>query len=319
MRIRTIVSLLVGLTLALTGTAACGLGSDDEPTRSGPLSGTSVTVGSKDFDEQLVLGQITVLALKNAGAKVTDQTNLGGTNAARAALTSDKIDVYWEYTGTAWISFFHQTTPITERTEQWQAVHDTDLKDNNLVWMQPAPFNNTYGIAYSSKIAERLGTPKALSDLGTLIQQQPKDATLCVENEFSTRDDGLPGMERRYGYQFPGSNVTVLDTGLVYTSTDKHDPCNFGEVFTTDGRIKALGLTVLEDDQHFFPLYNAAPVFRKDYHAANEQALKEIFEPIAQALSQETMTELNKQVSVDGLRPEQVAKQWLKQQGFITG
>ncbi|MBT8225203.1 MAG: glycine betaine ABC transporter substrate-binding protein [Dactylosporangium sp.] len=315
MSFRKIMLLATCCGLAIS-TVGCGSDSDDGDA-SGPLAGTSVTVGSKDFDEQLVLGQLTVLALKHAGAKVTDETNLGGTNAARAALTSGDIDVYWDYTGTAWISFFHKTDPITDRMEQWQAVHDIDLKDNDLVWMQPAEFNNTYGLAYSKKIADELGSPKTLSDLGAIVRDRPDDATLCVENEFSTRDDGLPGMEKTYGYEVPEGGVTVLDTGIVYTSVDKHDPCNFGEVFTTDGRIKALGLTVLEDDKGFFPLYNAAPVFRSEYYEANEQELKAIFDPITAALDQETMTELNKQVSVDGLRPEQVAKQWLSDQGFL--
>lgn len=306
---------VLGLFLSVS---ACGTDADTA-TSSGPLSGTSVTVGSKDFDEQLVLGQITALVLKNAGAKVKDQTNLGGTNTARSALTSGNVDVYWEYTGTAWVSFFHQTTPVPDRMQQWQKVHDIDLKDNNLVWMQPADFNNTFGIAYSSKIAGKLGNPKTMSDLAALAQRQPKDATVCVESEFSTRDDGLPGMQKTYGYQLPKGNVTVLDTGIIYTSTDKHDPCNFGEVFTTDGRIKALGLTVLTDDKNFFPLYNAAPVFRTGYYNAHEAALKAIFDPISAALTQEVMTELNKQVSVDGLRPKQVAQEWLKGKGLIAG
>ena len=110
----------------------------------------------------------------------------------------------------------------------------------------------------------------------------------------------------------------LLDTGIVYTSVDKQSPCNFGEVFTTDGRIKALNLVVLEDDKNFFPLYNAAPVFRSEYYDANEAALKEIFDPISTALTQEVMTELNKQVSVDGMRPEQVAEKWMKDQGFLS-
>ncbi|GGK74466.1 glycine betaine ABC transporter substrate-binding protein [Mangrovihabitans endophyticus] len=313
---KTIVA-VAACSLVLTGAAACG-SDDGVGDGNGPLAGSSVTVGSKDFDEQLVLGQITVLALKNAGADVTDQTNLGGTNAARAALKSGDIDVYWEYNGTAWISFFKKTDPIPDRMQQWQAVHDQDLKENKLVWMQPANFNNTYGIAYSSSAAAKLGNPKTLSDLGTVISSKPGEASLCVESEFSTRDDGLPGMEKKYGYQVPKNNVTVLDTGIVYTSVDKQSPCNFGEVFTTDGRIKALNLVVLEDDKSFFPLYNAAPVFRSEYYDAHEADLKKIFDPISTALTQEVMTELNKQVSVDGMRPEQVAKKWMEDQGFLS-
>ncbi|WP_430785249.1 glycine betaine ABC transporter substrate-binding protein [Actinoplanes sp. G11-F43] len=300
-----------GLGLLLSA-AACGSG-EEGGGGTGPLAGTTVTVGSKDFDEQLVLGQITKLALENAGASVKDETNLGGTNAARAALTSGQIDVYWEYTGTAWISFFQQTEPIADPAEQWTKVAEKDLADNKLVWMNPAGFNNTYGLAYSQAAAERLGNPTKISDLGT----NPAAVTLCVESEFSTRDDGLPGLQKKYGFEIPAANVTVLDTGIVYTSTDKQDPCDFGEVFTTDGRIKALNLVVLADDKSFFPLYNAAPVFRSEYYDANTAALKEIFDPIATALTQDVMTELNKQVSVDGARPEQVAKQWLQEKSLL--
>ncbi|WP_045743619.1 glycine betaine ABC transporter substrate-binding protein [Actinoplanes rectilineatus] len=302
--------LAAGLGLVFSS-AACG--SDESSGGDGPLAGTSVTVGSKDFDEQLVLGQITKLALENAGAKVKDETNLGGTNAARAALTAGQVDVYWEYTGTAWISFFQNTEPIADSAEQWQKVSEKDLADNKLVWMTPATFNNTYGLAYSRKAAEKLGSPTTISDLAA----NPAAATMCVESEFSTRDDGLPGLQKKYGFEVPAANVTVLDTGIVYTSTDKQDPCNFGEVFTTDGRIKALDLVVLQDDKNFFPLYNAAPVFRSEYYDANAAALKTIFDPIAAALTQDVMTELNKQVSVDGARPEQVAKQWLKDQSLL--
>ncbi|HWS36516.1 MAG TPA: glycine betaine ABC transporter substrate-binding protein [Actinoplanes sp.] len=304
-------ALTAGLGLLFT-TAACG--SDESSGGTGPLAGTSVTVGSKDFDEQLVLGQITKLALEDAGASVKDETNLGGTNAARAALTSGQVDVYWEYTGTAWISFFKETTPIADSKEQWQKVADKDLADNKLVWMNPAGFNNTYGLAYSQGAAAKLGNPKTISDLGT----NPAAVTMCVESEFSTRDDGLPGLQKKYGFDIPSGNVTVLDTGIVYTSTAKADPCLVGEVFTTDGRIKALDLVVLEDDKAFFPLYNAAPVFRSEYYDANAAALKEIFDPLATALTQDVMTELNKQVSVDGARPEQVAKQWLRDQNLLA-
>ena len=303
----------LGLVLA---SAACG--SDEGGSGDGPLAGTTVKVGSKDFDEQLVLGQITKLALENAGAGVTDQTNLGGTNAARAALTSGNVDVYWEYTGTAWISFFQETTPITDSAEQWQKVAERDLAENKLVWMNPAQFNNTYGIAYSTAAAAELGNPKTVSDLGKLAASQPAAATMCVESEFSTRDDGLPGLQEKYGFTLPAANVTVLDTGIVYTSVDKRDPCNFGEIFTTDGRVAALGLTVLEDDQSFFPLYNASPVFRSEYYDAHADALKAIFDPIATALTQDVMTELNKQVSVDGQRPEVVAEKWLEDQNLLS-
>ena len=298
------------------GLAACG-GDSGSGGGEGPLKGASITVGSKDFDEQLVLGNITKLVLENAGADVTDQINLGGTDAARAALTSRKIDTYWEYNGTAWISFFKHTKPIPDRVQQYEAVRDQDLKENKLVWLAPAEFNNTYGIAFPADAADKLGNPTKISDLGTLIANDPGNASVCVESEFSSRDDGLPGMEKAYGFAFPSNQITVLDTALVYTAAAKQDPCSFGEVFTSDGRISALDLTVLEDDKGFFPLYNPSPVFTKAVYDQYGDELDTLFDPISKALTQDAINSMNEDVSVNLMQPEKVAEDWLKENNFI--
>jgi osmoprotectant transport system substrate-binding protein len=299
------------------GLAACGGSDDAGSANGGALDGAEIVVGSKDFDEQLVLGNITKLALENAGATVDDQINLGGTDAARAALTSGDIDTYWEYNGTAWISFFGETEAIPDRIEQYEVVRDRDLEENQLVWMQPAEFNNTYALAFPAEAAEELGNPTKLSDLAGLVGDDPDAATVCVENEFSTRDDGLPGLEETYGIAFPDGNVTVLDTALVYTAADAQDPCNFGEVFTSDGRVASLDLTVLEDDKGFFPLYNPSPVFREEVYEQYGDQLDEIFDPISAALTQEEMTMLNERVSVDLEQPADVAEDWLTEQDLL--
>lgn len=294
---------------------------DQEPdiaTGSESLDGADITVGSKDFDEQLVLGYITVEALESAGANVTDQVNLGGTNAARAALLAGEIDVYWDYNGTGWISFFEQSDPIPDREEQWLAVRNCDYVNNDLVWMEPAPFNNTYALAFRSEAADELGNPETLSDLGPILEEDPGSVTLCVESEFDVRNDGLPGMEELYGYEVPDDQISVLDTGVVYSATDEGDPCNFGEIFTSDGRVSALDLTVLEDDQGFFPLYNASPIFRSDVYEQYGESLDALFNPIAEALTQEQMVQLNERVSVDGDNPQTVAQEFLEDNGLLA-
>jgi osmoprotectant transport system substrate-binding protein len=287
----------------------------EEGEAAGPLAESTITVGSKDFDEQLVLGYLTVELLSDAGATVNDEVNLGGTDAARQALLGGDIDVYWEYNGTAWISFFGETDPIPDRIEQYEVVRDRDLEENSLVWLDPAQFNNTYALAMSQEGHQELGSPETLSDIGPLLGDNP-DLSVCVEVEFEGRDDGLPGMEEHYGYEF--DNVEILDTGLIYDQTAA-GACDFGEVFTSDGRIAALDLVVLDDDQGFFPLYNPSPVFRQDVYDSLSSELDDLFDPVADALSMEAMQELNRRVSEAGEDPRTVARDWLETNGFIGG
>ncbi len=310
---------MVGLLAVLAMVAAgCGGGSGGGGGASGDvdLSDASFTVGSKDFTEQLILGQITFQALENAGADVEDQIGLAGTDAARQALLSSDIDMYWEYTGTIWISHLGNTKPIPDSKKQYDAAAEADMKENDLKLLEPAPFNNTYALAVRQEAYEDLGVEK-LSDLKTLLEENPEEATVCVESEFNSRDDGLPGLEKTYDLDIPKDNTALFDTGVVYQRTDKGDPCNFGEVFTTDGRIAALDLKIIEDDKKFFPIYNPALEVRKETYDEYGKQLDEIFTPIAEALDTKTMTDMNAEVDVDGALPEDVAEDWLSENGFV--
>lgn len=310
---------MVGLLAVLAMVAAgCGGGSGGGGGASGgvDLSDASFTVGSKDFTEQLILGQITLQALENAGANVEDQIGLAGTDATRQALISGDIDMYWEYTGTIWISFLKNTKPIPDSVKQYEAAAKADLKKNKLKLLERAPFNNTYALAIRKEAYDKVGVEK-LSDLKALVKDNPDEATVCVESEFNSRDDGLPGLEKTYGFKFPESNVSLFDTGVVYQRTDKGNPCNFGEVFTTDGRISALGLKLIKDDKKFFPIYNPALEVRKETYDKYGKQLDKIFTPIAKKLDTKTMTKMNAQVDVDGALPEDVAQEWLSKNGFV--
>ncbi|MDQ3824618.1 MAG: glycine betaine ABC transporter substrate-binding protein [Actinomycetota bacterium] len=277
------------------------------------LEGKSYTVGGKNFDEQLVLCEIAVAALESVNAKVTDRCNLGGTDATRQALLGGDIDLYWEYTGTAWVSFLHQK-PIQDSKAQYEAVRQRDLTQNNIVWGQPTPFNNTYAFAVKNERAQQLGL-RTLSDMAAYIHSgQP--GNVCIETEYQNRDDGFVGLQRTYGFQVPPDRVRVLQTGAIYQATADQKECLFGEVFTTDGRIPQLGLTVLQDDKLYHPLYNAAPTMRKDVYDRDPNIAK-AFAPISAVLTNEVMAELNRQKSAQGKPQRQVARDWLAQQGFI--
>src|SRR5690606_21569773 len=304
---------------ALTLTAACGGGGGavEEASAGNELEGASIVVGSKDFTENIVLGKIAVQLLKAHGASVTDKTNLGGTVTNRQALQSGEIDLYWEYSGTGWIEHLKKTEPIQDSAEQFKATADEDLEKNQIRWIGPTPLNNTYALAIRSEKAEELGV-KTLSDVAELARTKPEEVTICIETEFSTRDDGLPGLLKKYDFEIPKDRIALLDTGVVYTETDKGETCNFGEVFTTDGRIAALGLTVLEDDKKFFPIYNAALTLKEDTFK-QYPAIEEVLQPVIEKLDDTTMSKMNARVDVDGEEPSTVAKEWLEEAGFLGG
>jgi osmoprotectant transport system substrate-binding protein len=312
-KLTQLLGLFAVLTLIIAG---CGGGGGGGASGDVDLSGAEFTVGSKEFTEQLILGQITLQVLENAGATVNDQIGLAGSVAARKALESGEIDMYWEYTGTGWITHLGHTDPIPNRQKQFEAVAKEDLKKNDIEWLSPpSPANNTYTMAVRSEAYDKLGVKK-LSDFKQLVEENPEEATVCVGTEFSTRDDGLPGMEKAYDFEFPKENIVKIDEGLIYQQTDKGDRCNFGEVFQTDGRIAALDLELIEDDKSFFPIYNPALNVRKDVIEEYPQ-IAELFAPISEKLTTQELQALNAKVDVDGQLEDQVAEEWLSENGFI--
>ncbi|MFE9015185.1 glycine betaine ABC transporter substrate-binding protein [Streptomyces cyaneofuscatus] len=279
-----------------------------------PLKGATLTVTSKNFSENIILGQMTGLVFKAAGAEVLDRTNLPGSISAREAIINGDADAQWDYTGTGWITFLGHADPIVDPQEQYEAVRDED-KGNGVVWLPPAPLDNTYALAISKKNNARYKL-KTLSDVAALAKKDPGAVTICVENEFASRDDGLPGMEKRYGMKIPAGNIQKMDAGIIYTQVSESDSCLLGEVFTTDGRIKAMDLDVLEDDKDFFPNYNASPVV----HLATFErypVIAELLAPLTKKLTTEVAQTLNAKVDVDGEDPHEVAKDWLVAEGFI--
>ena len=316
LRMRSLAA-LAAIGLVLTG---CGL--DDEPkAKSGDLAedadldGASLTVGGKEFTEQLILCEITAQSLESAGADVNRKCGLAGSNTTQASLKSGDIDMYWEYTGTTWISYLKHTDPIPDAQKQYDAVAEEDLKKNGIKWLDPAQYNSTYAIAVASDKAEELGV-KSLSDYAELANSNPDDASMCVNSEFEARNDGLPGLEKKYGFELPSSAVKTIAMGTIPKAVSEGNPCNFGDMTSVDGRIPALDLTVLEDDKSFFPIYNPAPNVNKDVLADNPDIAK-VLNPIAAALDEEAIQKLNAKVDIDGLQPEDAAEEWLQEHDFI--
>jgi osmoprotectant transport system substrate-binding protein len=333
MRLRTTRLLTAGVTaLLLTATAGCGAiglgtagGYTPSGTLAGPLAnvsdldGATISVGSKNFTEQILLGKMSVILLKSAGAEVQDLTNIPGSSAARQAQLEGQVQVQWEYTGTAWLTYLGETKPIPDSEKQYVATRDTDLKQNQLVWLPPTPMNDTYTMAINEDAKKKYGITK----LSQMSKVPPAQRTFCVEAEFTNRPDGLKGMLQTYGLPLgaangiPRSNLRTLQTGAIYDATAKGE-CTFGEVFTTDGRIEALHLTPLEDDKNFFPKYNASLVVRQEVLKEHPE-IEDLFAPVSKALTNDVISKLNREVDVEGREPADVANEWLVSEGFLEG
>jgi osmoprotectant transport system substrate-binding protein len=322
-RLARLAAPLLAVTVVLTG---CGLQTATQYTPAAspgtiqPLDGAyghQIVVGSKNYTEQLVLGKIAVIALQVAGFDVVDRTNIPGSVPARQGMVNAEVDMEWEYTGTAWLAYLGETAPIPDPREQYLAVRDAEVA-NGLTWLPPAPANNTYAFAVRSEAAAELDGITSLSQLAELPVEE---RTFCVESEFASRNDGLVPMLDTYGLQLgdpqgvPRDNIRTLDTGAVYEATDQ-GACNFGEVFTTDGRIKALDLTVLEDDRVFFPNYNVAPVLLTPTLEEHPE-LADLFAEITPLLTNDVLQDLNARVDVDGEDPGDVALDWMVSEELV--
>jgi len=141
------------------------------------------------------------------------------------------------------------------------AVRDLDLEQNDIQWVGQSPFNNTYGFASSPEVTEANGGPFDLQSMMEYVRDNP-DAVVCMESEFPDRPDGLILTETATGIELPDAQQNILDTGVIYTETAANN-CTFGEVFTTDGRIPALGLTLVEDPGVNI-LYNVSATIRNE-------------------------------------------------------
>ncbi len=280
--------------------------------------GQEIVVTSKNFTEQQIVGKIAVLTAKASGFDVKDLTNVPGSVPARKLMEQHKADVMFDYTGTVWLSYLGGEEGIPDPQKQWQAVADAD-RENGITWGKPGELNNTYAIAYSADAAKKLGDAKTLSDVGKL---PAKDRTFCVDAEFNSRADGFKPLLAHYQMDLgkadgvPASNVSVMDTGAIYEATAR-GTCNFGEVFATDGRIKSLNLTVLEDDKKYFPSYEIAPLYNAEFIKKYPQ-LEKNYEKITEKMNNETFQELNLKVDVDGQDPSGVAYEWMVEEGFIS-
>ena len=183
--------------------------------------------------------------------------------------------------------------------------------------MEPAPGNNTYAIAASQETLDETGVQN-ISDLARQAQENPEQATLCYgnENDFSSRSDGLPGLEEAYDFEYPEDSQIVVPLDSVYENVAQGERCNFGVVFTTNPLIEENNLQLLEDNENFFAVYNPAITMTDDLLQEYPE-LADLFTLISEELTTETLVELNSQVDIEGKTPANVAEQWLQENDFV--
>jgi glycine betaine/choline ABC-type transport system substrate-binding protein len=270
---------------------------------------TTIKVGSKNFTEQYILGEIYSQALEAAGYKVDKQLDLGSELIAYKALKAGKVDAYPEYTGTALTSFFSVKTADVPRDAQ-QAYEDAKagFAKNDITALAPTPFENTYRLGMTKEGAAKAGNPKVISDL----KDKAADLSITGFPECKQRQDCLLGVEDTYGMKF----------GKFVTSEQKYQVLDSGDadvafIFTTDGDLASGKYVVLDDDKKFFPPYNVTFNVRNDVMSKLGDDGKAVIEKVQEPLTERVMQELNARVDVDKQKPAEVAKAYLQQAGFI--
>lgn len=268
-----------------------------------------IRIGARVFTEQTLLAEITSQYLRTKGYEVQVTGGLGS-NLARSAHESGQLDMLWEYTGVSLVAYNHVTENL-DSEQSYARVKELDAK-KGLIWLTPSKFSNTYALALPKNVADQYPQINSISDLNRVLRQEAKTNNLvALDTEFANRSDGLDGMVKLYDMNLTRKNIRQMDAGLVYTAL-RNGQVFAGLVYTTDGRLNAFKLKLLEDDKHYFPDYTAAPVVRQAYLDAHPQ-LAEQLKPLAQLFDDNTMRELNARVDVDHQSPSSVAADFLRQ------
>lgn len=285
----------------------------------------TISVGSHNFTEQIILGEMLTQLLENSDFPVEQHFNLGGSFMSHEALVNGDIETYVEYTGSGLIAILGMEIPEVEdspdaeatgtpivgdrRAQQvYDIVSEVYPEEFNVEWLDPLGFNNTYVLAMRREHAEELGVEK-VSDLKPIAG----DLSIGGDAEGMVREDGIAGLEKRYDFEF-GDKV-LLDVGLMYPAV------NDGEVdviaaFSTDGRIPAMDLALLEDDLGFFPPYFAAPIVRQDT-LEESPGIRDILNQVAGKIDNDRMMEMNYLADGEGMEPADIARDFLIEVGVI--
>lgn len=284
-----------------------------------PALAQPVTVSSKIDTEGGVLGQIILQVLDHAGIPTRDRIQLGATPIMREAIIAGEVDIYPEYTGNAAFFFNRADEPVWRDAEAaWQAARDLDKAANDIIWLAPAPANNTWGVALREDLAQAEGLA-TFSQFGEWVAAGGA-VKLVASAEFVNSPAALPAFQAAYGFTLGPDQLIVLSGGdtaaTIQAAAQGTSGANAAMVYGTDGAIAFSHLVVLEDDKQVQPVYQPAPIIRGAVLAEYPQ-IGDLLAPAFDKLDLATLQRLNGQVQVEGLPADQVARDWLTEAGLL--
>ncbi|SMO94977.1 glycine betaine ABC transporter substrate-binding protein OsmF [Paracoccus laeviglucosivorans] len=284
-----------------------------------PVAAQDIVVSSKIDTEGGVLGNVILLALRDAGLPVQDKLQLGATPIMRDAITAGQIDIYPEYTANGAFFFNEADSDVwKDAAKGYARVAELDKEQNDIVWLEPAPANNTWAIALRQDLAEKNGLT-TMSQFGEWIAGGG-EVKLAASTEFVTSPAALPAFQQAYGFTLKPEQLVQLAGGdtaaTIAAAAQQTSGVNAAMVYGTDGAIAEAGLLVMEDDKAVQPVYAPAPIVRAKVLEAHPQ-IRDVLAPIFQTLTLQTLQQLNGRVQVGGEPAATVAQDYLTQAGFL--
>lgn len=282
-------------------------------------SGAPVRVASKIDTEGSLLGNLIVQVLQAHGVRTENKVQLGATSIVRNALIAGEIDIYPEYTGNGAFFFSREKDAAWKNARAgFELVRDLDLAKNRIVWLEPAPANNTWAIALRRDVA----TAQKIRSLADLAPWLAQGGTfkLAASAEFIERPDALAAFQSAYGFKLKPEQLLSLaggDTAVtIKAAAEQTSGVNAAMAYGTDGPLAALGLVVLDDPKGVQPIYAPAPTVRAEV-LDRVPGIREWLAPVFRALDTATLQTLNARIALEGQDAKQVAAAWLKSQGLV--
>nr|WP_267902949.1 glycine betaine ABC transporter substrate-binding protein [Halomarina oriensis] len=284
----------------------------------GAVAPNAVKVSSMRFTEDIVLAYMAIESLKaNTDLTVLDETGLGGTTMNLRAVENGETDLFWYYSGGAWLSVPPKKERVIPDAEKlYEAVKGKLAEHYGVAYLNRAPFNNTYAIAVTPEWSAETGV-ETLSDFASYVKSGNTDLTGVLGPEFINREDGWPGMVNAYEFEQAAGQLELrsISAALCYQIIAETD-ADFGMVFSTNPKVAKYDLQTLEDDRDYFPIYNPAPAVNQEALDAHP-SMREPLNAIGPTLNTEKIIRLNERVAIDGEDAQAVARDYLESEGLV--